>query len=309
MIKENFQHKQQGGLPKSVMIFGCGYVGTALAKILLSEGVRVGALTRNGTKASQLRELGIHEVIEADLADEAWHKQLAETYESVVNCVSSAGGGIDGYRHSYLEGQRCILNWAKTQKIRSFLFTSSTSVYPQGNHATVDETADTDGAAETGQVLLEAERLLADSSEQWERWYILRLAGIYGPGRHYLLDLLRAGTETIPGRGDYTLNLIHRDDIVSAICATLSVSHPKESGIYNLADNHPEAKETILHWLAAELGIECPQFDPQHISPRLQRRGGLMPSRNILNEKAKSTLAWLPQYPSFREGYHDILNQ
>ena len=52
----------------------------------------------------------MHEVIVADLDSEAWYDQFSGAYESVVNCVSSAGGGIDGYRKSYLEGQRSILN-------------------------------------------------------------------------------------------------------------------------------------------------------------------------------------------------------
>ena len=63
-------------LPKSVIIFGCGYIGTALAEVLLAAGVRVGALTRNVQKATRLRELGVHEVIVADLDSEAWHGQL-----------------------------------------------------------------------------------------------------------------------------------------------------------------------------------------------------------------------------------------
>ena len=82
-------------LPKSVIIFGCGYIGTTLAEVLLAAGVRVGALTRNVEKAARLRELGVHEVIVADLDSEAWHSQFSGAYESVVNCVSSAGGGID----------------------------------------------------------------------------------------------------------------------------------------------------------------------------------------------------------------------
>ena len=44
-------------LPESVIIFGCGYLGTALAKHLLNQGVRVAALTRNAEKATHLREM------------------------------------------------------------------------------------------------------------------------------------------------------------------------------------------------------------------------------------------------------------
>jgi nucleoside-diphosphate-sugar epimerase len=307
MIGDILQLKQERALPESVMIFGCGYVGTALADTLLRAGVRVGALTRNPEKASQLRELGVSEVVEAELASDAWHARLTLPYVAVVNCVSSAGGGIEGYRQSYLEGQRSILNWAKGRRIESFLFTSSTSVYPQDGGLSVDETADTSGAPETGQVLLESERLLADAAALFEHWYVLRLAGIYGPGRHYLLDLLKTGAGLVPGRGDYTLNMIHRDDVVAAICAALCSGCPGSSGVYNIADDQPASKATVLNWLSAELGLEVPRFDPEHVSPRLHRRGGKMPDRTILNRQAKAELGWNPLNPSFREGYRAIL--
>ena len=105
-------------LPESVFIFGCGYVGTALAEYLIEQGVRVGALTRNREKAARLRELGVAEVIEAELDSSTWHAQVRGQYEAVVNCVSSAGGGLDGYRKSYVDGQCSILEWAKSQTIR-----------------------------------------------------------------------------------------------------------------------------------------------------------------------------------------------
>jgi nucleoside-diphosphate-sugar epimerase len=309
MIGDILQQKQQANLPESVMIFGCGYVGTALAEVLLRAGVRVGALTRNPEKAAHLRELGVSEVLEAELASEAWHAGLTSSYAAVVNCVSSAGGGLEGYRRSYLEGQRSILRWAKPSQVRTFLFTSSTSVYPQDGGVGVDEIADTTGAPDTGQVLLQAERLLSDAAALFECWYVLRLAGIYGPGRHYLLDQLRAGSAVIAGSGDYTLNSIHRDDVVAAICAALSGAGAQKSGIYNIADDCPETKATVLHWLAGELGMVPPHFDPAQVSPRMQRRGGRMPDRKILNQHAKARLGWIPRYPDFRAGYRAILNQ
>ncbi len=292
-------------LPESVMIFGCGYVGTALAQKLLSKGVRVGALTRNQEKADVLRSMGLSEVVVANLQEHDWHSELAGQYEGVVNCVSSAGGGIEGYRQSYLGGQASILKWATTQELSSYVYTSSTSVYPQDGGVEVDEAADTSNAPATGQVILESEELIANAVDILGRWYVLRLAGIYGPQRHYLLNLLKEGQAVIPGSGDYALNVIHLEDIVTAICAALSSKAP--SGIYNVADDAPASKAEMVDWLAAELGCETPRFDPEHVSPRLARRGGRMPDRRILNGKARSLLAWAPKYSSFREGYRDLL--
>ena len=289
------------------MIFGCGYVGTALAEVLLAAGVRVGALTRNVEKAAQLQALGLSEVVVADLSDEAWHAQLSGSYAAVVNCVSSAGGGLEGYCKSYLDGQRSILKWAEGRGIQTYLYTSSTSVYPQDGGASVDETADTSEAPPTGQVLCESERLLADAGDTFDAWYVLRLAGIYGPGRHYLLDLLRSGKSVIPGVGDYLLNLIHRDDVVTVICTALAHPQSETSGVYNVADNQPATKAELVEWLAEQLGQSPPRFDPEYVSPRLKRRGGRMPSRRVSNLKLRQTLGWMPKYDDFRAGYQALL--
>jgi nucleoside-diphosphate-sugar epimerase len=300
--------------PESVFIFGCGYVGGALARSLLAEGVRVGALTRNTGKAMELRALqrrgstcgdrrSLAEVVEGELDSSAWHNQIKDSYAAVVNCVSSAGGGLAGYRKSYLEGQRSILKWAKTQAIQSYVHTGSTSVYPQDGGATVDESADTAEAPPTGRVLLESEALLAAAG--LPNWYVLRLAGIYGPGRHYLLDQLRDGAGEIPGRGDYALNMIHRDDIVAAIRSALAGRAP--SGIYNVADDAPATKAEVLAWLADQLGLPAPSFNPDEVSERLKRRGGRMPHRLVSNAKARAELDWRPRYPNYRKGYAALL--
>jgi nucleoside-diphosphate-sugar epimerase len=300
-------------LPESVIIFGCGYVGAALARYLLAQGVRVGALTRNPEKAARLRELGRSgtisgdrrcsmEVIESDLDSRDWHTQIEGSYEAVINCVSSAGGGLAGYRKSYVEGQRSILEWAKSQPIRSYVYTSSTSVYAQDGGVIVDEMTDTSEAPPTGQVLLESEAMLA-AADFLPKWYVLRLAGIYGPARHYLLDQLREDTGEIPGRGDYAMNMIHLEDIVAAICAALSAPTEVPSGIYNIADDAPSTKAEVLTYLAKALELPIPVFNPEKVSERLKRRGGRMPHRLVSNAKTKAILGWQPKYPSFREGY------
>ena len=292
-------------LPESVMIFGCGYVGTALAEALTTLGLRVGALTRNAERAAALRKSGLAEVIEADLDGTDWQRKLSGRYDAVVNCVSSAGGGIDGYRKSYVEGQKRIIEWAETQKLRSYVYTSSTSVYPQDGGVEVDEGADTSEAGSAGQVLLESERLIESNADRFDSWAVLRLAGIYGPGRHFLLNQLKDGDGVIPGRGDYHMNMIHRDDIVTAMLATLRSGSP--SGIYNICDDQPTTKEAVLLYLAQQLDLPLPRFDPEDVSPRLKRRGGRMPDRLILNQKAKAELGWQPRYPTYREGYATLL--
>src|SRR5437868_6697375 len=88
---------------KRLVIFGCGYVGSEVARQGIRRGLQVTALTRNEAKASLLREAGATVVL-ADLASGDWHREIAGGADLVLNCVSSGGGGIEGYRKSYLGG-------------------------------------------------------------------------------------------------------------------------------------------------------------------------------------------------------------
>ncbi len=285
------------------MVFGCGYVGAALATQAVARGLRVTALTRNLAKAALLREVGIETVI-ADLASDDWHPRISDAPEFAVNCVSSGGAGLDGYRRSYVEGMASILRWAREQGAPgTMLYTSSTSVYPQDGGVVVDEAAPTADAGERGQILLEAERRLREESPAGARWFVLRLAGIYGPGRHHLLDQVRAGE--VAGLGAHRLNLAHRDDIVAAIWACLAAPEQLAGAIFNVADDVPAPKAEVVAWLAARLGVPVPRFTGE---PAGTRRA-VTPDRVIANGKLKAALGWRPRFPTFREGYENLLSR
>lgn len=285
------------------MIFGCGYVGGAVARQAVARGMNVTALTRNQATAAALRAAGVRDVVEADLASAAWHGRIAGGAEFALNSVSSGGGGIDGYRRSYVDGMKSIVRWAEARGgVGTLVYTSSTSVYPQDGGATVDETAPTDGVGERGDVLLAAERVLREAApEAVRRWMILRLAGIYGPGRMHLVEQVRAGA--VAGRGAHRLNLVHRDDICAAVWAALAA--PVGSDVFNVADDGAAPKAEVTAWLAGKLGVAAPVFTGL---PAGGRRA-VTPDRVIANAKAKRALGWRPAFASFREGYENSLSR
>lgn len=289
---------------KNLVILGCGYVGTALAAAASRAGASVHALTRNAAAAAELAPQ-VSQVIVADLASAAWHGLLPGRVDHLVNCVSAGGGGIDGYRHSYLDGMHSIARWAASAAPlpRTFVYTSSTSVYPQGAGAVVDETAAADPATPTGKILREAETILAEAAGN-SRLFVLRLAGIYGPGRHALLDQLRGGAAVMRG-GRQRLNLAHRDDIVAALLACLAAPADLADGIFNVADGAPAPREELIRWLAVRLGRPTPAFADE-ADPR-RRDGGPVPDRVISSAKLRDVLGWRPKFPDFRAGYESIL--
>ena len=292
---------------KRLVIFGCGYVGTALAHAALAAGARVEALTRNPDKAAVLRAHGLGQVVVGELSSREWHGQIAGGADFVVNCVSS-GGGPDGYERSYVAGMKSILAWAAQggAPVGTMAYTSSTSVYPQGDGTVVDETMPAPGATPNGRIIRESEMLLAHAPAlACARWFIFRLAGIYGPGRHHLLNQLREGAAVLGGQGTHHLNLVHRDDIVTALLAGLTAPDSVRNEIFNVADKAPALREEVVCWLAARLGRPAPAFD----GVAGARRGGEpMPDRIIASAKIQRLLGWQPRFADYRAGYEKLLS-
>lgn len=299
---------------RNLVVFGCGYIGSAVVARATAVGMRVTALTRNHETASRLRG-GKVTVVEADLADAGWHGEIPHPADFVLNCVSSGGGGIAGYRHSYGGGMASILRWAEQGGgVGTLVYTSSTSVYPQGGGAVVDEAATThrpaapvtdddvpESADGRGQILAGVERLLMDTRGARRRWFVLRLAGIYGPERCHLLEQVRSGT--VAGAGEHRLNIAYRDDIVDAVFAAFGAPEYVRDEVFNIADDKPARKADIAGWLAERLGCAPPVFSG---APAGGRRA-ITPDRVISNRKAKEILGWRPRHPTYREGYDAIL--
>jgi nucleoside-diphosphate-sugar epimerase len=285
-------------MSKKLAIFGCGYLGSELAHQALELGWHVSAVTRNADAVASLKDAGVHKVVAADLDDDSWKGEIDSTQDFVVNCVGAASADLNGYLKSYIDGQDAVVKWARDGKVGTYVFTSSTSVYPQTGRRLVDETASSDGVSEKGGLLLAAEQLGFSSGQGIGRSFILRLAGLYGPSRHLFLDSVRNG-ETQAGDGDRILNLIHRDDAVSAILAVLHAGEQFIGRIYNVSDGNHSSRAEIVAWLADKLGVDAPSFAGSD--------GANASNRKISNDRIRDELNWVPVYPSFREGYNSIL--
>jgi nucleoside-diphosphate-sugar epimerase len=288
---------------RRLVIFGCGYVGSGVARQARARGLAVTALTRNAERAEALRADGV-EVVIADLAGDDWHERIEGGADWVLNCVSSGGGTLAAYRHSYVDGMKSILAWARSRgPAGTISYTSSTSVYPHSGGVRVDEEAATVGIGEERPgLLVAAEALLRESADACRRWFVLRLAGIYGPERHHLLEQVRSGE--VSGRGDHHLNMIHREDICRAVWAAFEAPENVASQVFNVVDDHPATKAEVTGWLAERVAAPPLRFSG---SPAPGRRS-VTPDRLIANDRIKSVLGWRPLYPSFREGYENVLS-
>ena len=288
-------------LVRRLAIFGCGYVGGAVARAALARGWPVTALTRNPATAAGLDKMGARALV-AELAEASWHEQMAGEFDFVLNSVGSGGGAPGDYRRSYVDGMQSIARWLAQRAGRKpvFVYTSSTSVYAKSATGAVTEaTAPAADSASTA-ALLEAEQMVQRQVAPYcARWYVLRLAGIYGPGRHRLLDLARTGAWHSAPEPERAINLVHRDDIVRAIMACFE-AEGGSGGIYNVADGSPATRGQILAWLAQRLGQAAPALPPA---------GEAAAVRRIDCAKLRHALGWAPRHPDFRSGYEEILRQ
>jgi|SRR5581483_278559 nucleoside-diphosphate-sugar epimerase len=277
------------------LIIGCGYVGVSLGAELVRQGHAVFGVRR--LAEGDLKAVGIEPLV-ADITRPEDLAKLPGPFDWVVNCVSSSKGGVAEYRQVYWQGTRNLIEWLSAAPPRKFVYTSSTSVYGQTDGSSVKETSPTEPASETGRVLAETEQLLIQAAQtQGFPAVILRVAGIYGPGRGHLFQQYLKGEAKIPGDGQRIINMIHRDDLVATIIAALKNGRPGE--IYNAVDDEPIAQIHFFRWLSETLGKDMPPFVE---ADSTERKRGLT-NKKVQNRKLKMELGGQFKYPNFRKGY------
>lgn len=280
------------------LIVGCGYVGLPLGAELVRQGHEVSGLRRSENSAAELTAAGITPLV-GDITQPETLAVLPDNFDWVINCVSSSHGGVEDYRKVYLDGTRNLVAWLAASPPKKFVYTSSTSVYGQDDGSLVKESSPTEPPTDTGEILLETEKLLlAAFAEKKFPAVILRVAGIYGPERgHWFRQLLR-GEASIEGDGLRLLNMIHRDDLIGCIGAALKSGRAGE--IYNACDDEPVAQVHFFRWLCEALDKPMPPSVPADADTR-HKRG--VTNKKISNRRIKMELGYQFKHPNFRKGY------
>jgi nucleoside-diphosphate-sugar epimerase len=274
-----------------VLVAGCGDLGTEVGLRLVATGHEVVGLRR---RPEQLPDALVP--LAGDLT--VTLPPLPDDVEVVVLAQAAGARDVETYRAVYLDGTRRVLEGlvAAGARPRRVLHVSSTAVYGVDDGSWVDETTPATPETATGEVLLAAEGAVHDAPFPAT---VLRLAGIYGPGRTRLIDQVREGLARRPRRPSPT-NRIHRDDAAGAIVHLLTAVQAP-AACYLGVDHDPADRAEVLAFLAGELGRPLPPLE--HDEPAPARRGG---AKRCRNDRLVAT-GYRFAYPTYREGYRAVL--
>ena len=278
----------------SVLIVGCGDVGGRLATQLLDADWQVYGLRRS-IERLPAGVIGVAGDLFSEQCPVQWP---AGPIDYVVYSAAATEHDEAGYQAAYVDGLKNTLAWLKQhgQQPKRLLFVSSSGVYAQKDGEWIDETSPALSTNYSGRIILNAERAALDSGIAASA---VRLTGIYGPGREWLLGQVRKGYRVAVEPPLYG-NRIHADDAAGLLAFLLEADRQGKAldDCYIGVDNAPAPLAEVVDWLRERLGIT------EWAAEASVRRAG---SKRCSNARAKA-LGWEPRYSSYREGYAAVLD-
>ena len=267
-----------------LLIFGLGYVGQAVAAAARAAG---------WTVAGTVRELsGDDGPIPFGAADDAVH---GATHVLITTAPEASGDPV-------LARYRAAIAAAPNLKWVGYL--STTGVYGDRGGEWVCEGDAPRPGNERSRRRLDAERQWQNVANGRVALDLFRLAGIYGPGRSPLDDILAGHARRIVKHG-HVFNRIHRDDIVRAVMAAMR--QPREPGprVLHLADAEPVEQATVVEEAARLLDIPPPRpipFERAILTMSSMARSFWEENRRVSSGATLRQLELAWRYPSYREG-------
>ncbi len=240
-------------MTKRFMIIGAGFSGRAFARLMKGRAVWLGGTTRSPEKAASLRELGVEPFL---FNGEEISPELSAALKSVTHLIASIAPDEcgDPFLRS-VAGQLArampALEWTG--------YLSTVGIYGNHDGAWVDEeTAPKPVSRRSVQRVLAEEAWQEAATAAGLPLAILRLSGIYGPGRNALVNLERGTARRLVKPGQ-VFNRIHVADIARAL---EFLGERKTAGIFNVSDNEPSPPQDVVEFAAGLMGVEAPPEMP-----------------------------------------------
>lgn len=285
-------------LPAAALIAGCGDIGLRVATRLRAMGGEVTAIVRDRQKAAGLERAGIATRIE----DLDQPQDVGDWPVLFWFAPPSAGSLSDARLRAWLAAQR--------GRISRIVYISTSGVYGDCDGSWIDEDAPLTPRSDRGKRRLDAERaLLAWQAEDaaGRAVIILRVPGIYGPGR-MPVERLRKGLPVVRADESPYTNRIHADDLAQA--ALHAAAYGRAGRAYNVADGEPTTM--------ADYFLRCAQLLDLPLPPQVsmsEARAALTPammsfieeSKRLLTLRLRDELRFVPRYPNLASGLPSCL--
>jgi len=275
------QQAQRRPIFENIAILGCGYVGSALADYWEDRGHCITGTTTSRERIASLSAT-LSKVVLMRGDNVTAVQDLLQGQNTLV--ISAAPSGSQeasevAYEATYLATAKNLVKVLKqTPNLTQIVYLSSCSVYGDRQGSWVDETSSVSPLEHKSQVICESENIILQAANEHQKVCILRLGGIYGPGRELLNMFGDLAGMTIPGKGDRFINWVHRDDIIGAIdfirCNELE-------GIYNLVDDSQMTVKEQVKLVCDRYNLPPVKWDSSKLSNRRK-------SLQVSNEKIKA---------------------
>jgi len=256
-------------------IIGCGYVGTAVAKYWQAQGLDVLVTTTRQERVAELREIANQVVVLNGTEGDRIQSALFDR-QVVLLCVASKRGA--SYAQTYLETAKTVAQVLPHTPVEQLIYTSSCSVYGEHNGAWVTELMPPMPITGNGKIIEETEATLLSAPSPRQKVCVLRLGGIYGPGRTLEKIYSRAAGTTQPGKGEEGTNWVHLSDIVGGIDWA---KEKQLAGRYNLVQDEVPMVKDLIGSVCDRHNLAPVQWDDAQPSTRKNVR--------VSNRKIKET--------------------
>jgi nucleoside-diphosphate-sugar epimerase len=280
---------------ESMLIIGCGYMGQRVIARLSDPG-QVTGLVRSSATAAQITALGAH-AVRADLDQPPLPPLPSRAAQVLYLAPPPAHGAADPRMAAFLQAT------ARDGEPARIVYVSTTGVYGDCDGAWVDETWPARPAVDRARRRWDAEQQLRAWRERsGGELVILRVAGIYGPGK-LPLARLQKGLPMIPEASAPWTNRIHADDLVTVLLA--AQQRGRDGEIYNVCDGQPGNMADYFNQVADLAGLPRPPvIDLQQAEQQLS--AGLLSylaeSRRLSNRKLLQELGITLRYPGLDSG-------
>ena len=238
-------------------ILGCGYVGEEVARAWKQEGHALWATTTRRERLGELAEL-VETPLIFDSTDPSTNLDFTADLDGIlVSFAPSKGSEVDlgQYRKTFLGGlQRLVetLDRRPRNTPLQIVHLSSCGVYGNRHGALTNETAPIADPHPVNQVLLQAEEMMGAIRSDRIKVCVLRLGGIYGPGRDIPSMLLSAAGGLVQRNGLNVPCWIHRDDIVRGVCFAFDQGLDET---YNLVNDTQLSGQELTDRLCERAGL------------------------------------------------------